>query len=184
MQVTQTKISAVKVIKPVRHTDPRGVVSEVYREDLLQQAGIETHFVQENQAMAVPRGIVRGLHFQIPPATQAILARVTAGAIFAVAVDLRASSPTYGRHVAAMLSASDGMQMFVPEGFAHGYCTMEPNTEITYRMSRYYSAAQERGLRWDDPALAIAWPIPADTALVSERDRRLPVLAALPRFFE
>jgi dTDP-4-dehydrorhamnose 3,5-epimerase len=184
MQITSAKIPAVKILKPVRHLDPRGFLAEVFRIDILQQHGIDTPFVQENQSLSVPRGIVRGLHFQIPPAAQARLVRVTAGAIFAVAVDLRAGSPSYGRHVAAMLSASDGLQMFVPEGFAHGYCAMEAKTEIAYKMSSYYSASHDRGVRWDDPALAIQWPIPADTALVSERDRRLPLLAALPRHFE
>jgi len=172
------------MVKPVRHADPRGFLSEVFREDLLRQRGIDCHFVQENHSLSVPRGIVRGLHFQMPPEAQAKLVRVTAGAVFAVAVDLRSGSPTYGRHVAAMLGAADGFQMFIPEGFAHGYCTLEAKTEIAYKMTRYYSAGHDRGLRWDDPALAIAWPIPADLALVSERDRRLPVLAALPQFFE
>jgi dTDP-4-dehydrorhamnose 3,5-epimerase len=128
--------------------------------------------------------VVRGLHFQIPPFAQAKLLRVTAGSILDVAVDIRWGSPTFGRHVAVVLSASEGNQISIPEGFAHGYCTLEPDTEVIYKVSAYYSPEHDRGLFWSDPALGIAWPVSADRALVSERDQKHPILSSLPRFFE
>jgi dTDP-4-dehydrorhamnose 3,5-epimerase len=183
MQVSATEIAEVKEIRPVRHGDARGFFSEIFRESLLRQHGIAAPFVQENHSLSVPRGVVRGLHFQIPPQGQAKLVRVGAGAILDVAVDIRAGSPSWGRHVAIVLSAAEGNQLFVPEGFAHGFCTLEPNTEVFYKVSRYYSPEHERGLAWDDPELAIAWPVVGAAALLSEKDRRLPRLTALPRFF-
>jgi dTDP-4-dehydrorhamnose 3,5-epimerase len=184
MQVTQTDIADIKLITPVRHVDSRGFFSEVFKESVLQEHGIGTHFVQDNHSLSASKGVVRGLHFQIPPFAQAKLLRVTAGSIFDVAVDIRWGSPSFGRHVAAMLSAAGGNQIFIPEGFAHGYCTLEPDTEVIYKVSAYYSAEHDRGLLWNDPALAIAWPVAADGAVVSDRDQKHPVLSCLPRFFE
>jgi dTDP-4-dehydrorhamnose 3,5-epimerase len=183
MQVVATEIADVKIIKPVRHADARGFFSEIYREDVLSAHGIEVRFVQENHSLSVPRGVVRGLHFQIPPFAQAKLVRVGAGAILDVVVDLRQSSPSFGCHVAVRLDAAEGSQLFVPEGFAHGFCTIEPNTEIVYKVGSYYSAAHDRGLLWNDPALGIAWPVTAAEALLSDKDRRQPLLADLPRYF-
>ena len=133
--------------------------------------------------MSVSKGVVRGLHFQIAPFAQAKLLRVTAGSIFDVAVDIRGGSPSYGRHVAVVLSATDWNQIFIPDGFAHGYCTLEPNTEVLYKVNTYYSPEHDRGLLWNDPALGIAWPVSADEALVSDRDRKHPVLSRLPQHF-
>jgi len=183
MQVVPTEIVEVIEIRPVRHRDPRGFFSEIFREDVLQRHGIDVPFVQENHALSVDRGVVRGLHFQLPPAAQAKLVRCTAGAILDIAVDIRRGSPTYGRHVAVRLSADDGNQLFVPEGFAHGYCTLEPNSEVVYKVNRYYSAEHDRGLAWDDAELGIAWPVGAGEALLSDRDRRQPSLAELPAYF-
>ncbi|MGH7054149.1 MAG: dTDP-4-dehydrorhamnose 3,5-epimerase, partial [Stellaceae bacterium] len=145
--------------------------------------GIAVRFVQDNHSLSLQRGTVRGLHFQIPPFAQAKLVRVTRGAILDVVVDLRRGSPDFGRHVAAELSTAQWNQLFVPEGFAHGFCTIEPETEVTYKVNRPYSAAHDRGLLWNDPALGIPWPVSESEALLSERDRRHPPLAELPEFF-
>jgi dTDP-4-dehydrorhamnose 3,5-epimerase len=184
MQVAGTEIVDVKLITPVRHIDSRGFFSEVFKENVLREHGIDVHFVQDNHSLSVSKGVVRGLHFQIPPFAQVKLLRVTAGSILDVAVDIRWGSPSFGRHVAVVLSASEGNQIAIPEGFAHGYCTLEPDTEVIYKVSAYYSAEHDRGLLWNDPALGIAWPVLADQALVSDRDQQHPVLSRLPRFFE
>jgi dTDP-4-dehydrorhamnose 3,5-epimerase len=183
MQVLETDIAEIKLLKPVRHSDSRGFFSEVYKENLLRDHGIEVRFLQDNHSFSVTKGVVRGLHFQVAPFAQAKLLRVTAGSIFDVAVDIRWGSPSFGRHVAAVLSVADWNQIFIPEGFAHGYCTLEPNTEVIYKVSAYYSPEHDRGLLWSDPALGIAWPVSTDEALVSDRDRAHPVLSLLPRHF-
>ena len=183
MQVISTEIAEVKEIRPIRHRDSRGFFSEIFREDVLRQYGIDIAFVQENHSLSGDRGVVRGLHFQVPPEAQAKLVRVGAGSIFDVAVDLRQGSPSYGRHVAIVLSAGEGNQLFVPEGFAHGFCTLEPNTAVIYKVNRYYSAEHDRGLAWNDPKLGIAWPVTGEAALLSDKDRRQPVLAELPPYF-
>ena len=184
MQVVSTAIAEVKEIRPVRHHDPRGFFSEIFRESLLREHGIDVPFVQENHSLSVDRGVVRGLHFQTPPTGQAKLVRVGAGAILDVAVDIRRGSPSYGRHVAVVLTAADGNQLFVPEGFAHGFCTLEPNTEVIYKVSRYYSPEHDKGLAWDDPDLRIDWPVSATAAILSDKDRRHPALAKLPTYFQ
>jgi dTDP-4-dehydrorhamnose 3,5-epimerase len=183
MQVTQTAIPEVKEIRPVRIRDARGFFSEIFRESVLRQHGIDAPFVQENHSLSVDRGVVRGLHFQSPPAAQAKLVRVAVGAILDVAVDIRRGSPTYGRHVAVVLSAAEGNQLFVPEGFAHGFCTLEPNTEVIYKVNRYYSREHDLGLAWNDPALGIDWRVSEEAAALSDKDRRQPLLADLPTYF-
>ena len=183
MQVLETDIADVKLLKPVRHVDSRGFFSEVFKESGLREHGIDIHFVQDNHSLSATKGVVRGLHFQIPPFAQAKLLRVTTGSIFDVAVDIRWGSPSFGRHVAAVLSAANWNQMFIPEGFALGYCTLEPNTEVIYKVNAYYSREHDRGLLWSDPDLGIAWPVSTDEAMVSDRDRTHPVLSRLPRHF-
>jgi dTDP-4-dehydrorhamnose 3,5-epimerase len=183
MQILKTVIEDVKLIKPVRHADSRGFFSEVFKESELRKHAIDIAFVQDNHSLSVSRGVVRGLHFQIAPFAQAKLLRVVAGSIFDVAIDIRGGSPSFGHHVAVVLSASDWNQIFIPEGFAHGYCTLEPNTEVLYKVNAYYSPEHDRGLLWNDPALEIAWPVPAEEALVSDRDRKHPVLSRLPQHF-
>ncbi|HTT79349.1 MAG TPA: dTDP-4-dehydrorhamnose 3,5-epimerase [Stellaceae bacterium] len=183
MQIAATAIPEVKEIRPVRHADPRGFFAEIYRADRLREGGIDAAFVQENHSLSVERGVVRGLHFQTPPMAQAKLVRAAAGAILDVAVDIRRGSPTWGRHVAVVLNAAEGNQLYVPEGFAHGFCTLEPNSEVIYKVNRYYSREHDFGLLWNDPALAIAWPVGADAAILSDKDRRQPLLADLPAYF-
>jgi dTDP-4-dehydrorhamnose 3,5-epimerase len=166
-----------------RHEDARGFFSETYSQRALAAVGIADSFVQDNHSMSRQRGTVRGLHFQIPPATQTKLIRVLRGAIFDVAVDLRHGSPTFGRHASCVLTATGWQQLYVPEGFAHGFCSLEERTEVLYKCSAHYAPESERGLRWDDPALGIDWPVTSERAVVSERDRAHPCLAELPAFF-
>jgi dTDP-4-dehydrorhamnose 3,5-epimerase len=183
MQITDTALPGVKLIQPVRHGDARGYFSEVYREEALTQAGVEMRFVQENQSLSAAVGVLRGLHFQVAPMVQAKLVRVVAGAILDVAVDIRRGSPNYGKHVAVALTADDGNQLFVPEGFAHGFCTLEPNTVVIYKVNRYWSPENERGLAWDDAALGIDWRLNGRDPVLSEKDRHYPSLAELPAYF-
>lgn len=171
-------------IRPVRHGDQRGWFSEVYHEELFHQAGIRARFVQDNQSRSEHAGTLRGLHFQAPPAAQAKLVRCVRGRIFDVAVDIRLGSPTFGRHTAFEIGADDGAQAFIPEGFAHGFCTLEPGTEIAYKVTSYYDRACDFGIAYDDPALGINWPLPAGSLTLSDRDRAHPRLAALPEFFQ
>ena len=183
MQLLDTEIPIVKLIKPVRHGDARGFFSEIYREDVLREHGVELHFLQENHSLSAARGVIRGLHFQTPPAAQAKLVRAAAGSILDVAVDIRHGSPSFGKHVAVVLSAAEGNQLLVPAGFAHGFCTLEPKTEVVYKVDAYYSPENDKGLLWNDPALGIVWPVPEGEATLSDKDKRHPTLAELPRYF-
>ena len=177
MQIVDTAIAGVKCITPLRHGDARGYFAEIYREETLRRHGIDVHFVQENQSLSVRQGTIRGLHFQRPPAVQAKLVRVLRGSIFDVAVDLRAGSATFGKWVGATLTASGGEQLFIPQGFAHGFCTLEADVEVGYKCDAYYAPAAEGGLHYADPSLAIAWPAAAGSMIASDRDRALPYFA-------
>ena len=184
LEILPTAIEAVTIVAPKRFGDERGFFSEVYNASAFAEAGIETLFVQDNHSLSARVGTVRGLHFQSPPHAQVKLVRVTRGRILDVAVDLRRSSPTYGRHVAVELSAQNWRQLLVPVGFAHGFCTLEPDTEVVYKVSAPYAAAHDLGLAWDDPALGIAWPVGPAEATLSDKDRRQPRLADLPPYFD
>jgi dTDP-4-dehydrorhamnose 3,5-epimerase len=170
-------MSRVTLIKPKRLADERGWFSETYSRRNAAQLGIGGEFVQDNHSLSRPAGTVRGLHFQTPPHAQAKLVRCVRGRIMDYAVDIRQGSPTYGRHVAAELTAENGWQLYVPIGFAHGFVTLEPDCEITYKVSDYYAPAHDAGLRWNDPAIRIAWPLPPSGAVLSPKDVRLPLLA-------
>src|SRR5262249_24553541 len=146
--------------------------------------GLSIEFVQDNHSLSRSVGTVRGLHFQAPPHAQHKLVRVTRGRIFDVAVDIRRKSNTFGRHVAVELSSDNWLQLLVPVGFAHGFCTLEPNTEIQYKVSSPYSPEHDAGILWDDPDLGIAWPAARQTAVISERDNALPRLKDAPTLFE
>jgi dTDP-4-dehydrorhamnose 3,5-epimerase len=176
-------LSVVRVILPRRHQDGRGFFSEVWREDALKDAGINCRFIQENHTLSHAMGTIRGLHFQIGDAAQAKLIRCTRGSILDVAVDIRRGSPTFGRHTAIVLSAQNWKQLYVPVGCAHGYCTLDPESEVIYKVSAYYSPKSERGVAWDDPEIGIAWPVGPATAVLTDRDRAFPRLAELPDFF-
>jgi dTDP-4-dehydrorhamnose 3,5-epimerase len=183
IEVEPTALPEVKAIKPKRFGDARGFLSEVYNQREFLDAGIEHVFVQDNHSHSASKGTVRGLHFQTPPFAQAKLVRVTRGRVLDVALDLRRSSPTFGRHVAVELSAANWLQLLVPVGFAHGFCTLEDETEVLYKVSAYYAAAHDKGIAWDDPALGIPWPVSAAGAILSDKDQRQPRLADSPDLF-
>lgn len=183
MEINPTEIPEVKIIKPRKFEDARGFFSETYNRRSFAEAGIDLDFVQDNHSLSIEKGVVRGLHFQIPPFAQDKLIRVVHGSVFDVAVDLRRGSPRFGKHAAVTLSAANWNQLFVPKGFAHGFCTLEPNTEVIYKVTQYYSAENDKGVHWGDPELGIPWPILAEEAILSDKDRGLPRLAALDDFF-
>ena len=184
MKIEDAGLPGLKLLTPARIADGRGFFSETYRHDVLADHGIDLSFVQDNHSLSIQAGVVRGLHFQGPPRAQVKLVRVVRGRILDVVVDIRLGSPTYGRHVAIELSAENWQQLLVPVGFAHGFCTLIEETEVLYKVTDYYSAEDDRGLSWDDPALGIAWPVVADKAVLSERDRKHPSLAALTSPFD
>jgi len=177
MDVKTTSIAGVLLLKPRYFQDPRGYFVETYNARAAREAGLAAEFVQDNQALSLKRGTVRALHFQVPPKAQGKLVRVLHGSVYDVAVDIRAGSPDYGRWVAATLTAQGGEQIFIPRGFAHGYCTLEADTEVAYKVDDYYAPECERGLAWDDPTLGIDWPVSAADAVLSDKDRKLPRFA-------
>jgi dTDP-4-dehydrorhamnose 3,5-epimerase len=176
MRITTLDLPDIKVIVPSRFEDRRGFFSELYNAEALKDAGISETFVQDNFSFSARAGTVRGLHFQSPPYAQAKLVRVSRGRVLDVAVDLRRSSPTYGQHVATELSRDNWAQLYIPAGFAHGFCTLEPDTEVVYKVSRPYAPEAECGVLWSDPELAIEWPVKHENAVLSDKDSRLPLL--------
>ena len=183
MQMEATAIPEVKILTPKKFGDARGFFSEVYSRKAWREAGLDYDFVQDNHSYSAEVGVIRGLHFQTAPFAQDKLVRVARGRILDVAVDLRAGSPTYGRHVAVELSAANWRQLLVPVGFAHGFCTLEPDTEVLYKVTQVYSPAHDKGLAFDDPALGIDWGVDPAKAVLSDKDRRHPRLADLgPQF--
>jgi dTDP-4-dehydrorhamnose 3,5-epimerase len=183
MQIEETAIPAVKIVTPRKHGDARGFFSEVYNKAAWEKAGLRFDFVQDNHSFSAAVGTLRGLHFQTPPFAQDKLLRVARGRILDVTVDIRRSSPTFGRHVAVELSAENWRQLLVPIGFAHGFVTLEPDTEVLYKTTAVYSPANDRGLAWDDPDIAIRWPLPAGGAMLSEKDKRWPRLKDAEELF-
>lgn len=184
MQIQPLSIPDVLLLTPKVHHDSRGAFAETYSTRSWAAAGLPpAAFVQDNHSLSLDAHVVRGLHYQITPSAQAKLVRVVRGAILDVAVDLRRASPTFGRHVSAVLSAENWKQMFVPVGFAHGYATLEPRTEIIYKVTDFYAPSAERGIRWNDPALGIQWGVSEDQAIMADRDRRFPTLAEAADFF-
>lgn len=181
LDVQDTMLPGVRIVVPTVHSDARGEFLETYNAAELAREGITDTFVQDNSSLSVRAGTVRGLHFQAPPGV-AKLIRVVRGAVVDVAVDVHAGSPMFGRHVAVVLTASNRVQLYVPTGFAHGFCTLVPDTEVAYKVSGHWSVDVDRGLRWDDPALGIDWPVRSDDAVVSEKDRGWPTLEELTPF--
>jgi len=176
--ITPLAIPEVLLITPKRHGDARGWFSETWSRRTLAEAGVDADFVQDNQAFSARKGTLRGLHFQKAPHPQAKLVRVLRGAIYDVAVDIRKGSPTYGRWVAAELTAEGGEQLFVPRGFAHAYCTITDDCELAYKVDGLYAPKTEGGIIWSDPDLLIPWPLDGDPVL-SEKDKLLPRLRDL-----
>lgn len=182
IEVLPTALDGVLEIRPKRFGDHRGFFSEVYNSASFSAAGIETVFVQDNHSFSARKGVLRGLHYQLPPRAQDKLVRVTRGAILDVAVDIRRSSPSFGRWVAVELSAETWNQLLVPKGFAHGFVTLEDNTEVLYKVSDLYAADLDRAIRFDDPSIGIDWPGDVGAFTLSDRDRSSPLLAAADIF--
>jgi dTDP-4-dehydrorhamnose 3,5-epimerase len=183
MKVTPQAIPEVLVIEPARHDDARGFMSEVWKRSALAAAGLAAEFVQDNHSFSRDAGVLRGLHFQRPPHAQGKLVRVVRGRILDVVVDIRDGSPTYGRHVTAELSAANWRQVWVPRGFAHGFITLEPDTEVLYKVDAEYHRESDGGIAWNDPALGIDWPLPPGGPILSEKDAKAPRLAEVAPIF-
>lgn len=184
MRIAAADMPDLKLRQVKRFGDHRGAFCELYQAEECAKAGIEAQFVQDNYSSSAERGTLRGLHFQTPPFAQAKLVTVLQGAILDVAVDLRQTSPTYGHHVAIELNTDNGLQIFVPRGFAHGFVTLEPETHVLYKVDAYYAPGHDRGCRFDDPELAISLPIASKDVVLSDKDKNQPGLSDLPTYFD
>jgi dTDP-4-dehydrorhamnose 3,5-epimerase len=174
LEVKPLELEGVTLFRPKKFVDVRGYFIETFNARTYAEAGVNSAFIQDNQSLSRKAGTIRGLHFQCPPAAQAKLVRVLRGSVFDVVVDLRYASRSYGRWCSATLTGEGGEQLFVPRGFAHGFCTLEPDSEVAYKVDSFYAPSYDAGLRWDDPDLAIPWPVRPADAVVSERDACLP----------
>jgi len=183
MDIRKFKIPDVKLIVPKRFGDGRGYFSEIWSDRRFREEVANVTFVQDNQSMSAKKGTVRGLHFQKPPFAQGKLIHVVTGAIFDVAVDIRTGSPTYKRHVAIRLDTVEGAQLWVPPGFLHGFCTLEDDTIVQYKVTSYYSPSHDAGVLWNDPELNIHWPVDVGCAALSDKDRCLPRFHDISDFF-
>jgi dTDP-4-dehydrorhamnose 3,5-epimerase len=183
MQIERFPIDGVLLVTPTKRLDRRGFFSEVYRSDIMATEGIAANFVQDNHVYSAGRGVLRGMHFQTPPHAQGKLVRCIKGAILDVAVDIRKGSPTFGRHVAVELSASNFRQLWLPPGFAHGYLTLEENCEVIYKVTDYWAPNCEKGLAWNDPTVAVNWGMPERELTLADKDHRNPRLDELEPAF-
>lgn len=174
MKITPSKLTGACLIEPVVHGDHRGFFMESYNEQLMNQQGIKYQFIQDNQSLSAQAVVLRGLHYQLNPKAQTKLIRVISGAIYDVIVDIRHGSPTFGQWEGFILSEHNHRQLLVPKGFAHGFCTLVPNTQVLYKVDEYYSPEQDRGILWSDPALGIDWP--TSSPILSDKDQRHPLL--------
>jgi len=177
MEIEATAIPDVKILVPKRFGDKRGFFSETYNKRTLSELGFDFDFVQDNHSLSAEVGVLRGLHYQIAPRAQTKLVRVIRGAVLDVAVDIRRGSESFGQHVKAELNEENWRQILIPPGFAHGFITLAPNTEVIYKVTDYYAPEQERGILWNDPALGIDWGVTEREAVLSDRDRQHPPLA-------
>ncbi len=183
MKVERLSIPELVLVTPPRFGDERGFFSETFHQARFAEAGIALPFVQDNHSLSRDRGVIRGLHCQIAPSAQGKLVRCVRGAIWDVAVDARRGSATYGQWAAAKLSAENWAQLWVPPGFLHGFCTLQPDTEVMYKVTDRYDRDSERGVAWNDPDLALPWPVSETEAVLSDKDRALPRWADLPPLF-
>jgi dTDP-4-dehydrorhamnose 3,5-epimerase len=181
MRIDALEIPELKLIVPKRFADIRGDLQEAWSDRVFRENVADVTFVQDNQSFSIKKGTLRGLHFQRPPRAQGKLVQVLEGAILDVAVDIRCGSPTYGRHSIIRLDAEEGVQLWIPAGFLHGFCTLEDETVVFYKVTDYYSPEHEAGVIWNDPDLGINWPI--DTVVLSEKDQNLPRFRDLPEVF-
>lgn len=184
MEIREFDLIGPVEIVPKKIEDERGYFSEIFRIGALAGHAPDLKFVQDNESLSVRAGTVRGIHFQTHPAAQGKLVRCLAGRVLDIAVDLRTGSPTYGKWVSATLSPDTNNQLWVPIGFGHAFCTLEPNSIVSYRVTDYYSPENDKGVRWDDPEIGIAWPDIADPGTLSPKDRNQPALADLPPYFQ
>jgi dTDP-4-dehydrorhamnose 3,5-epimerase len=176
LELRELDLKGVWTIRPPRFEDDRGFFSETWNEDAWRDAGFDLRFVQDNHSYSRERGVLRGLHFQLPPFAQDKLVRVARGSVFDVALDIRRGSSTFGRWVGLVLSAEEWNQLLIPKGFAHGFITLVPETEVLYKTTAPYSPAHDRAIRFDDPAIGIDWPLEDLTPILSEKDARAPLL--------
>lgn len=177
------EIKGLKLVTPKKHGDSRGFFSETHNAQTWREAGLNYNFVQDNHSLSRNVGTLRGLHFQTPPFAQDKLVRVLRGRILDVAVDIRKSSPTFGKYVEVELSYDNWRQLFIPAGFAHGFLTLEPDTEVSYKVTNFYSSEYDRGIAWDDPELAIKWPLAKRDIALSKKDSALPLMRNIEEFF-
>ncbi|MDQ8733039.1 dTDP-4-dehydrorhamnose 3,5-epimerase [Paenibacillus sp. LHD-38] len=175
MKIIVSKLPGVKLIEPAVFGDHRGFFMESYNEQVAHENGIPHAFIQDNHSLSVEAGVLRGLHYQLSPKAQTKLVRVTSGAIYDVVMDIRNGSPSFGQWQGFILSAANKRQLLVPQGFAHGFCTLVPNCEVQYKVDALYSPEHDRGIAWNDPALAIDWP--TTKPILSDKDNKHPVLA-------
>ncbi len=183
MKIERLAIPEVLLITPPKFGDSRGFFSETWNAAKLKAQGFDEHFVQDNQSLSAQSGTIRGLHCQVAPHVQGKLVRVIKGAIWDVAVDIRQGSPSFGKWVAAELSAENWAQLWIPGGFLHGFCTLLPDTEVIYKVTGDYAQDCERAVRWDDPILALPWPVAPDKALLSDKDKDAPLFNPQDRWF-
>lgn len=174
MNIIKTKIPEVVILEPKVFGDNRGFFMESYNKETFKSIGMDMNFKQDNHSLSQPAGTLRGLHFQTNPKAQSKLVRVTNGAIYDVAVDIRKGSPTYGEWIGAILTADNKRQLLVPKGFAHGFCTLVENTEVQYKVDEYYSPENDSGIYWNDPDIDIDWPF--KEPVLSEKDKANPLL--------
>lgn len=182
MEVSQTNLKGVLVLEPKAFTDERGFFMETYNRERYATAGIIESFVQDNVSVS-RKGTLRGLHYQTPPFAQGKLVQVLRGAVLDVAVDIRFGSPTFGQYVAIELSAENKKQAWIPIGFAHGFVALEDDTIFSYKCTNAYSPEYDRGVRWNDPVIGIAWPFAEENLLISEKDKQQPLLKDIARDF-
>jgi len=182
MNIIKTKLEGVSIIEPAVFGDNRGFFMESYSSKKFKELGIDRTFIQDNHSLSAESGVLRGLHYQLNPKAQTKLVRVAAGAIYDVVVDIRKNSVTFGQWVGVILSAANKRQLLVPKGFAHGFCTIVPNTEVLYKVDEFYSPEHDRGIAWNDPDLGIDWP--ASNPIMSEKDTKHPQLKEADINFE
>jgi dTDP-4-dehydrorhamnose 3,5-epimerase len=174
MNIKDTKLKGVWILEPTVYHDNRGYFMESYNKSSMEQIGVSIDFIQDNQSLSKEAGVLRGLHYQLNPKAQTKLVRVCSGAIFDVIVDIRQNSPTFGQWIGVIVSEENKRQVLVPKGFAHGFCTLVPNTSVFYKVDQYYDPELDRGIYWDDPEIGIDWPVSAP--ILSAKDSNLPLL--------
>lgn len=183
MRLETTAIRGIMKIVPPRFGDHRGYFSEVFKDGWFRQNVADVTFIQDNESLSAQAGTLRGLHFQTPPFAQGKLVRCLHGAILDTVVDIRTGSPTFGKWLQEELSQENGVQLWVPAGFAHGFVTRQPDSVISYKVTAPYSPDHDRGILWNDPAIGIDWSVDGDSALLSDKDKTLPKLADIPAYF-